>query len=118
MNKEKITIHLINGCEGKSISINEYRVAGNKPWGGGTVEQSWVTTKEEIFRALKVKTKEWNVLTDDEDSYPETFKYVLVEDDFGDNNVAYCDPDYDWYISNGENSLKLIGEVIKWKELE
>lgn len=58
--------------------------------------------------------KEWYFLTNDENSYPETFEYVLVEDDIGDKNIAYCDPDYNWYISNGENSLKLIGEVIKW----
>lgn len=58
--------------------------------------------------------KEWYFLTNDENSYPETFEYVLVEDDIGDKNIAYCDPDYNWHISNGENSLKLIGEVIKW----
>ena len=57
---------------------------------------------------------EWFYLTDDGDSYPETFKYVLIEDDIGYKNVACCDPDYDWHISNGENSLKLIGEVVKW----
>ena len=45
--------------------------------------------------------KEWHFITDYEDSYPESFKFVLVEDDVGDKNVAYCDPDYDWYISNG-----------------
>ena len=60
----------------------------------------------------------WHYLTDDEDSYPEVFKYVLVEDDVGDKNIACCDPDYDWYISNGENSLKLIGEVVKWAYID
>ena len=60
---------------------------------------------------------EWHILTDDEESYPDCFEYVLVEDDIGDKNVACCYPDYDWHISNGENSLKLIGEVIKWKKL-
>lgn len=62
--------------------------------------------------------KEWHVLTNDEDSYPETFKYVLVEDEFGDKNIACCYPDYDWHISNGENSLKLIGEVVKWVDID
>ena len=58
--------------------------------------------------------RQWHYLTNDEDSYPEVFRYVLVEDDVGDKNIACYDPDYDWYISNGENSLKLIGEVVKW----
>ena len=62
----------------------------------------------------KVTVKEWHYLTDDCDSYPEVFEYVLVEDDIGDKNVACCYPDYDWYISNGEDSLKLVREVIKW----
>lgn len=59
----------------------------------------------------------WILLTDDEESYPTSFEYVFVEDEYGDKNVACCYPDYDWYISNGENSLKLIGNVVKWKKL-
>ena len=74
-----------------------------------------------ICKMFERKCKEfestWTILTDDEESYPKCFEYVLVEDDIGDKNVACCHPDYEWYISNGENSLKLIGEVIKWKRL-
>ena len=54
MDKEKITIEVVNGCEGKSIYINDYRVAGSKPWGGGTVEKTWATTKKEILKALNI----------------------------------------------------------------
>ena len=60
----------------------------------------------------------WIKLTDDEESYPECFEYVLVEDEYGDKNIACCYPDYDWYISNCENSIRLIGKVIKWKKLD
>ena len=79
-------------------------------------------TEENILKAIDDQptvndAQEWHILTDNEESYPECFEYVLVEDDIGDRNVACCYPDYDWYISNGENSLKLIGEVIKWKRL-
>ena len=69
------------------------------------------------IKALENQIEEWHILTDDEESYPDCFEYVLVEDDIGDRNVACCYPDYDWHISNGENSLKLIGEVIKWRRL-
>ena len=75
-------------------------------------------TIECLEKALEEHRNEWTLLTDDEESYPECFEYVLIEDDIGDKNVAYCHPDYEWYISNGEDSLKLIGEVIKWKKLE
>ena len=79
-------------------------------------------TEENILKAIDDQPtvnniQEWHIITDDEESYPECFEYVLVEDDIGDKNVACCYPDYDWHISNGENSLKLIGEVIKWKKL-
>lgn len=79
-------------------------------------------TEENILKAIDDQptvndVQEWHILTDDEESYPECFEYVLVEDDIGDKNVACCYPDYDWYISNGENSLKLIGEIIKWRRL-
>ena len=55
MNDEKVTIEIINGCEGKSIYINDYRVAGSKPWGGGTVEKTWIAYKEDILKALNIK---------------------------------------------------------------
>lgn len=59
----------------------------------------------------------WTFITDDVESYPECFEYVLVEDDCGDKNVACCHPDYEWFISNGEDSLKLIGNIVKWRKL-
>ncbi len=34
--EEKITIAVIKGVEGPCLSINDKRVAGPKPWGGGT----------------------------------------------------------------------------------
>ena len=54
MDNEKVQIEIINGCEGKSLYINDYRVAGSKPWGGGTVEYTWFTNKEDILRALGI----------------------------------------------------------------
>jgi len=33
----KILIEIVSGCEGNSVYINDYRLAGPKPWGGGKV---------------------------------------------------------------------------------
>jgi len=33
----KFKVAVIQGREGLSVYINDYRVAGSKPWGGGTV---------------------------------------------------------------------------------
>ena len=35
------TLELVNGVEGQSLYINDYRIAGKKPWGGGTVVKTW-----------------------------------------------------------------------------
>lgn len=34
-------IELIGGVEGDSLAINDKRVAGPKPWGGGRVKRTW-----------------------------------------------------------------------------
>lgn len=52
---DKITIDIIKGCEGLSVYINDYRVAGNKPWGGGTVIQTFTANKKDILMALGIK---------------------------------------------------------------
>lgn len=55
MNDEKVTIEIINSRVGKSVYINDYRVAGLKPYGGGTVERTWIANKEDILKALNIK---------------------------------------------------------------
>ena len=37
INKDKVKIKLVSGCEGSCICINNYRIAGSKPWGGGYI---------------------------------------------------------------------------------
>jgi len=32
---KKLSLTLVDGVEGQSIYLNDYRIAGNKPWGGG-----------------------------------------------------------------------------------
>jgi len=32
-----VNIEIVSGVEGNSLYINDYRVAGPKPWGGGRV---------------------------------------------------------------------------------
>ena len=56
MNDDKITIEIINGSEGQCVVINNYRVAGPKPWGGGFVEKSWTASKQDILTAIGIKT--------------------------------------------------------------
>ena len=103
--------------EQQAIERMRYRIDTATEIAGKGEDGKAFEDMEMAIKTLEKQIEEWNILTDDEESYPDCFEYVLVEDDIGDRNVACCYPDYDWYISNGENSLKLIGEVIKWRRL-
>lgn len=50
-------IAIVNGVAGNSISLNEYRIAGPKPWGGGTVEKKWIINSRDIAEALRMDEK-------------------------------------------------------------
>lgn len=50
--KDTVILEIIQGVEGKCIALNDLRVCGPKPWGGGTVERSWEVRIEDIERAL------------------------------------------------------------------
>ena len=49
-----VEIEVCKGVEGPSVYINNYRVAGNKPWGGGRTLHSFKAKKSDIFDALKI----------------------------------------------------------------
>lgn len=55
MNDEKVTIEIVNGCGGQSVYINDYRVAGIEPYGGGTVDKSWTVSVNKILEAIGIK---------------------------------------------------------------
>ena len=49
----EIEVSLIKGVEGNSISLNNYRICGSKPWGGGQVLKTWTTSIKDIQSALE-----------------------------------------------------------------
>jgi len=53
MKKGKIRIEVIDGVEGACLSINGYRFAGPKPWGGGKVIRLWVVDQKDFIESLK-----------------------------------------------------------------
>jgi hypothetical protein len=50
---ETVSIEVVSGVEGRSVYINDYRVAGNKPWGGGTVELKFRASLSDIFESVE-----------------------------------------------------------------
>lgn len=51
----KIEVYIVSGVEGPSVYINNYRICGNKPWGGGKVIHKFSTGIKEINIALNTK---------------------------------------------------------------
>lgn len=58
---ENVKITLVKGVYGFSVYINDHRVAGGKPWGGGQVIKEWILLKESINAALKINFKDRGV---------------------------------------------------------
>lgn len=46
----KVTI--IKGVEGLAVYVNDYRIAGSKPWGGGTVVREWTVDEQTLKTAM------------------------------------------------------------------
>ncbi len=56
MTEEIVKVGIIEGVEGLCVAINDVRVAGRKPWGGGKVIKEWQIPKKDIevaFERLK-----------------------------------------------------------------
>lgn len=51
------TIEVVEGVEGPCLSINDYRVCGPKPWGGGRVAKSWKARGDDLLRAMYIEQK-------------------------------------------------------------
>jgi len=49
---EKFKLMLVKGVEGNCIYLNDYRICGPKPWGGGRIIKTWKVEKEDIERAI------------------------------------------------------------------
>ena len=52
---DNIKIEVIAGVEGACLAINNTRVAGPKPWGGGRITNTFVSDQDRILGALNIK---------------------------------------------------------------
>lgn len=51
---ERVNVLVLRGVEGPSVYLNEYRVGGPKPWGGGDVIYEWDADRADVLRALQM----------------------------------------------------------------
>lgn len=47
------TVEIVSGVEGPCLVVNDRRVAGPKPWGGGMVVQTFKVKRSDLLAALK-----------------------------------------------------------------
>ena len=52
LSAERYPIEIIQGVEGFCIGLNNYRIAGPKPWGGGTVVKRWHVSLADLGKAI------------------------------------------------------------------
>ncbi len=53
----KVTIEIIDGVGGLSLYINDYRVAGSKPYGGGRTVKKWDIDELKLIVAMSKEAR-------------------------------------------------------------
>jgi hypothetical protein len=57
--ERKLVLELIGGVEGDCVSLGDpvletgFRIAGPKPWGGGSVKRQWTVFEHDIVEAMR-----------------------------------------------------------------
>jgi hypothetical protein len=53
----RVRVDIVKGVEGLAIYINDFRIVGPKPWGGGKIVHTFVADVKDIKEAIKRKSK-------------------------------------------------------------
>lgn len=51
-------VELVEGVEGYCLCVNDIRIAGPKPWGGGKVVKTWCLTERQVYELLDLCNKQ------------------------------------------------------------
>lgn len=54
MDKKHLIVEQVHGCEGDCLVMDENRVAGPKPWGGGRVVKKWLLDRRQVQEIVKI----------------------------------------------------------------
>ncbi len=50
-------LEIVEGPEGQAVYLDDYRIAGPKPWGGGRLVKSWTVDRKNIQTAMRPKAQ-------------------------------------------------------------
>lgn len=54
MENKNVKIKIVSGVEGKSCYINDKRVSGNKPWGGGRIIYEFNANLNDTLKSINI----------------------------------------------------------------
>ncbi len=54
MSEQPIRLQIVRGVSGLCVYLNDYRIAGQKPWGGGEVVGEYTLSHKDITTALQL----------------------------------------------------------------
>lgn len=60
---DRIVFEVVSGCEGPCLLMDDLRIAGPKPWGGGHVEHRFSARQEDVRRQLDLLERRNSVKT-------------------------------------------------------
>ena len=101
---------VIRGVEGCSLALDDTRIAGPKPWGGGKIIHAWETDK--TYMAVDVNSR-WHDLF----GTPERAARTLAKQCFGSDweACAYCvNRDCDESLRKSGSFPFVKGELLEW----
>ena len=107
-------ICLVDGVEGKSLYLNDHRIAGPKPWGGGRVLQQWEAEIPEKLRSRIADTSRIHDLRANPADFPADHEVVYVILD--DASCGVCERCYSTWFLQPDGEI-LLGKVIAWQYL-
>lgn len=53
MGEKRLCLEMVEGVQGPALYLENYRIAGPKPWGGGKTVRSWKVRRQDIDEALR-----------------------------------------------------------------
>ena len=77
---------VIRGVEGCCLALDETRIAGPKPWGGGTVIHAWKTDEE--YKAVDAQSR-WHELFGTPERAARTMAGITCDDEGCDGCTLY-----------------------------
>jgi hypothetical protein len=101
------TFEVIRGVEGCCLALDDTRIAGPKPWGGGTVIHAWKTDKD--YKAVNTHSR-WFELFGTPERAARTLARMCA---IGDGSCAGC-PMYKANVEHCKSDYTHLKSIVEW----